>query len=289
MFWPQQQINGTWSSKSVNLFDLIDKMPNLPKKLQDYLSNHGFSLWIYAKEMKSQFVIPADADDSSVNIALLGYLHELQSEHYNFWQQCNFNLEQFYQSILRYAYRPFNPSNTTRANEIDPRTYFILHDFLKAKKAEAESKGLEPNVILPTTWMLTREETIIDIVRMPFDLNNVDASVNANFLFALIFQMKSGFQPSGELRHVIRDITDLLVYVVNDAVERRPDLILMYYPSKSDFYWFVARIISLLERIERTDPELEYVYSQLSVVMRGEATERILKEKLEAKEGSYWV
>lgn len=74
MFWPQQLINGTWSSKSVNLFDLIDQVPNLPKRVQKYLSNHGFSLWIYAKEMKKEFVIPADTDDSSVNIALLGYL-----------------------------------------------------------------------------------------------------------------------------------------------------------------------------------------------------------------------
>ena len=78
---------------------------------------------------------------------------------------------------------------------------------------------------------------------------------------------------------MMRDITDLLVYVLNDAIDRRPDLILMYYPSKYDFYWFVARILGLLERMPRNDEELQYAYEQLSTVMREKATERILKEK----------
>jgi hypothetical protein len=110
-FWPQERINGTWSSSSVNLFALIDQIPNLPAKLQTYLSNHGLGIWVYAKGMKSQFCIPADVDDSSVNIALLGYLQELNSQHYLFWQQQNFNLASFYERVLQYAYRPFAPTS----------------------------------------------------------------------------------------------------------------------------------------------------------------------------------
>jgi hypothetical protein len=45
---------------------------------------------------------------------------------------------------------------------------------------------------------------------------------------------------------MMRDIADLLVYVIEDAISRRPDLILMYYPSKYDFYWFVGRTLGLL-------------------------------------------
>lgn len=88
---------------------------------------------------------------------------------------------------------------------------------------------------------------------------------------------------------MMRDIADLLVYVLNDAIDRRPDLILMYYPSKYDFYWFVARILGLLERLRIYDDELIYIQNQLRTVMRGKATERILKEKMESKEGFYWV
>lgn len=31
---------------------------------------------------------------------------------------------------------------------------------------------------------------------MPFDVNNVDASVNANFLFGLVLQMQGGYKPN---------------------------------------------------------------------------------------------
>lgn len=119
------------------------------------------------------------------------------------------------------------------------------------KKEEAIARGVEPSVILPTTWMLNFDEQLIDIVVMPFYVNNVDASVNSNFLFGLLYQIKSKtviLNP--ELRQMMRDISDLLVYVISEAVDKRPDLILMYYPSKYDFYWFVARIVCLLERME---------------------------------------
>lgn len=78
-------------------------------------------------------------DDSSVNIALLGYMKELQSKYYTSWQKQNADLDAFYKRVLKYAYRPFSPINP-RSDEIDPRTYFILHNFLKEKKAEANAR-----------------------------------------------------------------------------------------------------------------------------------------------------
>lgn len=85
-FWPQKLINGTWSSVASNLFALIDLMPDFPPEVQQFLSKIGLGIWANAKELKKQFVIPADVDDSSVNIALLGYMKELQSKYYPYWQ-----------------------------------------------------------------------------------------------------------------------------------------------------------------------------------------------------------
>ena len=48
-FWPQASIDGIWSSQSVNLFNLIDSIPNIPARFQKFLSNHGLGIWIYAK------------------------------------------------------------------------------------------------------------------------------------------------------------------------------------------------------------------------------------------------
>lgn len=78
---------------------------------------------------------------------------------------------------------------------------------------------------------------------------------------------------------MIHDITDLLVYVIEDAIHRRPDLILMYYPSKYDFYWFVGRTIGLLQRMTNLDEDLQYVFDKLGAAMRGKGTESILSEK----------
>lgn len=118
------------------------------------------------------------------------------------------------------------------------------------KKQQAEALNKTPSVILPTTWIMNYDQQIIDVVVMPFYLNNVDASVNANFLFGLLYQIKSkSIVLNDQLRQMIRDVSDLLVYAIDHGIDTRPDLILMYYPSKYDFYWFVARIIGLLERM----------------------------------------
>ena len=44
----------------------------------------------------------------------------------------------------------------------------------------------------------------------------------------------------------MRDVADFLVYTIEDAIYRRPDLILAYYPSKYSLYWFIARLVGLL-------------------------------------------
>lgn len=69
----------------------------------------------------------------------------------------------------------------------------------------------------------------------------------------LFFQMKSGYVPNSELRQMIRDTADILVYTIEEAAEWRPDLILNYYPSKYGFYWFVARVLALLEATQSKD------------------------------------
>ena len=76
-----------------------------------------------------------------------------------------------------------------------------------------------------------------------------------------------------------RDIADFIVYAVEDAVDRRPDLILMYYPSKYDFYWFVGRLVGVLERMQTQDGDLVYVREKLASVMRGKGTQKILGQK----------
>ena len=54
---------------------------------------------------------------------------------------------------------------------------------------------------------------------MPFQVNNVDSSVAANFLFGLLYQVFQGeVKPNEELVKMMSDIVDLLVYIVEEII-----------------------------------------------------------------------
>lgn len=95
---------------------------------------------------------------------------------------------------------------------------------------------------------------------------------------------------------MIRDTTDFLVFTVEEKIESRPDIILVYYPSKYDFYWFLARTVQLLKRYEaKLEGPLRYAYDNLLPLMKTHGTEHILKNKKtikstkESEKKSYWV
>lgn len=74
-FWPQVKVNGTWSAQATNLVHSINVLPTFTPWEKKFLNIIGLSILTYAKSMSSLFCIPADNDDSSVNLALLGLLH----------------------------------------------------------------------------------------------------------------------------------------------------------------------------------------------------------------------
>ena len=92
---------------------------------------------------------------------------------------------------------------------------------------------------------------------MPFKVNNVDATVAANFLFGLCYQLiMKEVVLNPDLEQMMLDTTDLLVFTVTEMLKERPTLILVYYPSKFDFYWFVSRIVHLLKRHPNSEDPL---------------------------------
>ena len=73
-FWPQAKVNGTWTAQAKNLVHSVNILPTPPPFLQKLLDAVGLSILGYAKDIAKAFSIPADNDDSSVNLALLGLL-----------------------------------------------------------------------------------------------------------------------------------------------------------------------------------------------------------------------
>ena len=166
-FWPQTLVNGTWSATPQNLFGIVNHIlpQTMPFALIVFFQLIGLGVLDFAYAAKFEFVIPPDTDDSSVNLALLAFLKETKSKHYEFWNSLNFKKKQFYERALKYAYRPFGPNMTLnhRADEIDPRTYFAIRGFLDELKHNATQNNVEPELILPTTWMLTFDERVAKI------------------------------------------------------------------------------------------------------------------------------
>ena len=83
-----------------------------------------------------------------------------------------------------------------------------------------------------------------------------------------------------EMRQIYVNITNFLVWSLKSGiVSERPDISLIYYPSVSDFYWFTARTLNLLEEYAEELPfeEMKYALNKLRVALRGDETNTILK------------
>lgn len=96
--------------------------------------------------------------------------------------------------LKRYSYQPFAAFNKNKTDDeilsyysdvIDPRTYYVLHDFLNKKYAQAIEKGIVPSLILPTTWLTNIQDSKFPDVNQPLNLTQVDFSVSINNLYGM--------------------------------------------------------------------------------------------------------
>ena len=130
-FWPQNFVNGTWIAQPTNLLNVANMIPgHLPKPVMFLMEKLGLDIIFAMKDLVNVFTIPADNDDSGVNLALMGLLKQTKSKHFLFWKNFNFNVEDYYRRVLKYAYRPFDSNFTGNkfANEIDPRVYYLYNE-----------------------------------------------------------------------------------------------------------------------------------------------------------------
>jgi hypothetical protein len=188
-FWSQvyNKTTNVWQSTPDNLrylFMDVDKNLEIIEKLLEALGIKNVAKLIEklittSESFEEAFEIPADFDDTYLNIGLGVQLKLLQDKYpsiYPRWEQINSNMKKLIDLTLRYAYRP--ASENIDQSIIDPRTYFWIRDFIQDN----------PQVILPTTWAqnITEVRKIAHLgVRMPFNLNNVDVTVSANVLYGI--------------------------------------------------------------------------------------------------------
>jgi hypothetical protein len=205
-------------------------------------------------QMTAAFDIPPDNDDTGLNLVLGTLLKQFYPDIYNNkWQPANSNYTFLYENIKYYSYRPFANLSTTApptnvSDKIDTRTFYVLQGFLNETMANAAAEGVDPSLILVTTWILNQYEEKSKLVEMPFHTNNVDVTVNANALLGLNSLLQSLDQQAAdelfdeEVRQIMVNTTSLISWAIrSNIVNIRGDLALTYYPSIYCFYWFVAR------------------------------------------------
>jgi hypothetical protein len=186
-FWQEVIVNGTYQQYPVNVAGPIQLIQPVAAMLQKWCNNSPAICPIVEPfvqfaasltDFLSAFGIPADFDDSGVNLSLGALLNELRDQMPESWalwngSKPNRTPKGLMDKFLLYAYRPF--STDIDQNSIDPRTYFWLRAFLAQEQTRAEEAGLTPNLMLITTWadnITSTDEHFYDHHKMPFNTNN---------------------------------------------------------------------------------------------------------------------
>jgi hypothetical protein len=249
-------------------------------------------------EFISAFHIPADFDDTAVNLALGVRLSQssVANSAFPMWSKVFYDFQTLADQWVGFAYQPFSTvPNAT--NLIDPRTYFWLRGFLD-QEFEAGTKSLH---LIPT-WAMNLMDDIANFKdgdKMPFNANNVDASVSANGIYGLTLAALSGLGSSDgslptwftpQLQQLYGDTSRMLAWTVSaDIMSFRPDLALLYYPPIYDMYWFIARSVHELGSIDTFPfPEMAQAAQAMTEAMTGPGTQQLLQRAQSDRDGFYW-
>ena len=251
------------------------------------------SLYSFRNDILRAFFIPADFDDTFVNLGLGAMLMQQRLDFpdpFVEWTLNNTRLGTVFESIKKYAYRPF--SNSLDSNLIDPRTYFYMRDFLYSVQEEGK------NLSLITTWIMNFSEDKVlytEGVDMPFHLNNVDLTVSANVLYGITAAIlaKVNYPPESwfddDLQGIYLNTSSLIAWEIANNFSSRPDLALTYYPSVYNFLWFVSRTVELLNSAPTLPfPALSDVKDLLTSTLRGPATKFIQDSAMHDEELIYF-
>jgi hypothetical protein len=153
--------------------------------------------------------------------------------------------------------------------------------------------------MLLTTWAAsieTNRQGIKNHYKMPFNVNNVDFSVSANFVYATL---KSAYVNSfpdkvDEFPMLIAGTVKFLAWgIESGAVVEKPDLLLLYYPSPYLAFFFVSRTVNLLQqpKPQGHGPATELIESVKELLLptaRKQITQYLLSSAKHDAEHAFW-
>ena len=262
VFWPQafNASSGLWDCSPTNIIELCTAEGTFASYVHAVLDDLGLqSLWnaiegelTMPAMFLSAFRIPNDYDDTAAGVALGTTIIDMADrfpEAAAAWTRANGARASFAAAYKKYLYTATSTLLDNRA--IDPRSYFLLDQYF-ASDAQAADRPLF------TTWLMSIAENRVQFsggVAMPFNVNNIDASVNANAVFGLAkaFLSDAGRgQPTdwfdADLQAAVVGACKYVAWILDDnQLAKRPDLVLTYYPPKYNLYWSIGRTLAALD------------------------------------------
>jgi hypothetical protein len=306
-FWPQALVGSRWSAHPPNLYGPLQDFDSLAEFLLYVLEELGLKQ--YAGEvtagidnlqtMLDAFHVPADTDDSGCNLAMGGWLAARADRYpalYARWKAANPDAHVLFDSALRFAYRPLGGGGGANMTaNLDPRSYYFMHAFLNGAVPPLNERSS-----FVATWLMGLQADRRDFaqIAMPFNVNNVDLAVSSNFLYgltnAVVRDLFDGaaskrFASDADLRTLYESTAQLLAWgVTSGAVFRRPDIGMLYYPSRFDFMWMLARNLRLLRNVSSSDPVIVRTAELFEEVLSGDGTAQLLSVQQNSGAESFW-
>ena len=207
------------------------------------------------------------------------------------WKENNSDFTQIFKDMKKYAYRPFS---TDERATIDPRTYFVLREYLNSIAEEHY-----PVAYVPTWDLSIGEQTkTFSYKRLPYNVNNIEIAIGANILYgitsAIVTQLADPHEWfDDDLQMIYENTTNLIVWMIERNYSSRPDIVRFYYPSIYTFYWFTSRVLNLLQTYSSEHSSLLYpvmtrTLKSLSTVFHGNVTADLLERATADGDGLFY-
>jgi len=75
------------------------------------------------------------------------------------------------------------------------------------------------------------------------------------------------------MKDMVRSSLDLIEWVITSGqLLKRYDILLLYYPSVFDFYWFISRVLVVLKSNQHRLLDMQDIYDKFRNVMENEVT-----------------
>lgn len=303
MFWRQRQAGGHLVSCPSNLMPLcrlLTILDSVRRKLIHAVSKiippaGGRDGHPSHAPPTTAFSLPADLDDAALNWSLGSCLYgvrEAYPDAWAAWSQNAFDFRKLARHALACAYRPFDQNRN--ANTIDPRSFYASREFLWDLQDSGRDVG---KFSLLTTWASTtgeNREGIYRYYKMPFNVNNIDCSVQANFIHAACRSALNGTFP-----HDVEHFDDLIINtaqylawaVASGTIIHRPDIALLYYPTPFCAFLIISRIVHLLHHGGEQGPGaqlLAKLETVLAAAARQHITDYILSCAVRTPAAAFW-